>query len=299
MSIITYAAGLPTIDRAGFFQLLNPVFEFTYRNPTNVIHLYDYHGHVRIGSKEHTFSPGDITCIHSGSVYSFNTETPGKHWCIHYDETATHAPGRLKIPDHIQLGANSFFYREQLQLISRLFSTHSNQGDNDPIQLEARFRLKALLLALHNLSVSRLSGKRSRSNFSWNNLLEWIDDNLDQPLSVPLLAERANLAPGTLAKKFKQAHKTTLSQYLLHRRIDKAKSLLATTTLTIYEVGSNVGIPDPQYFNKQFRKVSGISPSCYRDDNLEYLRSIPDERSTQDGRWQEPPQQAYADTDDH
>ena len=285
MSITTNIEGLPVVDRAGFFQLLNPVFEFTYRNPTNVIHLYDYHGRVRIGSKEYTFSPGDITCIQSGSVYSFSTEAPGKHWCIHYTEIPTEGLGALKLPSHLQLGVNSLFYREQLQLISRLFN--SQQGGDNPIQLEARYRLKALLLALHNLSVSRSSGKRSRSNFSWDNLLEWIDAHLDQPLTVPLIAERANLAPGTLTKKFKQAHKTTLSQYLLHRRIDKAKSLLATTTLTVYEVGSNVGIPDPQYFNKQFRKVTGNSPSRYRDDNQEYLSNIPNELSTKEGRWQE------------
>ena len=285
MSITTHIEGLPVVDRAGFFQLLNPVFEFTYRNPTNVIHLYDYHGRVRIGSKEYTFSPGDITCIQSGSVYSFSTEAPRKHWCIHYTEIPTEGLGTLKLPSHLQLGANSLFYREQLQLISRLFNSHQS-GDN-PIQLEARYRLKALLLALHNLSVSRSSGKRSRSNFSWDNLLEWIDAPLDQPLTVPLIAERANLAPGTLTKKFKQAHKTTLSQYLLHRRIDKAKSLLATTTLTVYEVGSNVGIPDPQYFNKQFRKVPGNSPSRYRDDNQEYLSNIPNELSTKEGRWQD------------
>jgi len=102
-----------------------------------------------------------------------------------------------------------------------------------------------------------------------------------------MLAERVDLAPGTLARKFKQAHKTTLSQYVLHRRIDKAKSFLATTTLTIYEVGSAVGISDPQYFNKQFRKVIGISPSRYRDDNQEYLGNIPNELAVKDGRWQD------------
>lgn len=190
------------------------------------------------------------------------------------------------MPKHLKLGANSLFYREQLQLISHLFNspTNSNTG---PIQLEARYRLKALLLALHNLNISRPSGYRSRSNFSWGELLEWIDEYLDQPLTVPQIAERSNLAPGTLAKKFKQTHEITLSQYMLHRRIDKAKSLLATTTLTIYEVGTRVGIPDPQYFNKQFRKVTGINPSRYRDDNQEYLSTITNELSTKGGRWQE------------
>jgi|TARA_B110000093_G_C12715098_1_gene303819 two-component system response regulator YesN len=95
------------------------------------------------------------------------------------------------------------------------------------------------------------------------------------------------LSPGTLTKKFKQTHQTTLSQYLLRRRTDKVKSLLATTTLTVYEVGADVGIPDPQYFNKQFRKVTGNSPSRYRDDNQEYLRNIPAELSTKEGSWQE------------
>ena len=46
-----------------------------------------------------------------------------------------------------------------------------------------------------------------------------------------------------------------------------------------------MGIPDPQYFNKQFRKVTGISPSRYRDDNQEYLGNIPDELALKDGHW--------------
>jgi len=287
MSLVTSSTELPVIDRAGFFQLLNPVFEFTYRNPTHVIHLYDYSGRLRAGSKEYTISPGDISCIQSGTVYSLESDAPGKHWCIHYDETPPEAPASIQLPRHIQLGVNSLFYREQMQLISRLFSRHPNNKDDNPVQLEARFRLKALLLSFHNLSASQPASKRTHRNFSWDSLLEWIDAHLNQTLTVPLLAERANLTAATLTKKFKQSHQTTLSQYILHRRIDKAKSLLATTTLTIYEVGSSVGIPDPQYFNKQFRKVTNISPSRYRDENQEYLSHPPNELAIKEGRWQD------------
>ena len=279
--------GLPIIDRAGHFQIHNPVFEFTYRNPTNVIHLYGYAGTIRIGANEHSFKPGDMTCIKSGTAYSICSDVPGKHWCIHYNEALNTAGKLLDIPSHFQFSANSLYYREQMQIISRLFN--SQQDDHEhPIQMEARLRLKALLLALHSLSKLQPNQRRSKKNFSWGNLLDWIDDNLDKPLSMPQIAEQINLAPNTLTKKFKLAHKTTLSQYLLHRRIDKAKSLLATTTQTIYEVGSCVGIPDPQYFNKQFRKVAGVSPSRYREENQEFLSNIPIELATQDGSWQSP-----------
>ena len=270
VSVTISSFELPTIDRIGLFPLLNPVFDFTYRNPTNALHLYDYHAFVRIGSKEYAISPGDITCIQSGTVYSISSEAPGKHWCIHYYDQPVKSTDSIELPGYYHLGINSLFYREQIQHISRLFSSHRNREIGNPTIMEARFRLKALLLALHNQTAGHASGRRSRSNFSWENILGWVDDNLDLPISPSLLAERANLAPCTFVQKFKNAHKTTLSQYLLHQRIDKAKSLLATTTLTIYEVGSAVGITDPQYFNKQFRKVTGISPSRYRDDNQEY-----------------------------
>lgn len=287
MSVTLSSSELPVIDRAGLFPLLNPVFDFTYRNPTHALHLYDYHGRVRVGSKEYAVSPGDITCIQSGTVYSFTSEAPGKHWCIHFYDSPDAGAEGIILPGYFRLGVSSLFYREQIQHISRLCISHEISGKADRGNLEARFRLKALLLALYNLGAGPGTGRRSRTRFSWDALLGWVDENLNLPISVPMLAERANLAPGTLAKKFKESHNTTLSKYLLHRRIDKAKALLAATTLTVYEIGSAVGIPDPQYFNKQFRKVTGISPSRYRDENQEYLGRIAKELATHEGSWTE------------
>lgn len=287
MGLMVSTLSLPMIDRTGRFPLLNPVFDFTYRNPTHALHLYDYHARVRVNSREYTIGPGDLTCIQSGSVYSIASEVPGKHWCIHFHDDPAPGEQTVGLPGHLRLGVNSLFYREQIQHISRLFGRHGAGSGSELAEVEARFRLKALLLALHSLAVGR-QGRRQRSdNFSWEELLEWVEENLNLPISMSDLAERANLAPGTVARRFKEAHKLTLSCYLLHRRIDKARSLLATTTLTVSEVGSSVGIPDPQYFNKQFRKVTGISPSRYRDDKREYLAHNTDELAVKDGAWRD------------
>ena len=121
MSLSISTAKLPMIDRAGLFPLLNPVFDFTYRNPTHALHLYDYCGRVRVGSKEYAVSPGDITCIQSGTVYSFFSETPGKHWCIHFYDSPDNEQEGMVLSGHFRLGVGSIFYREQIQHISRLF----------------------------------------------------------------------------------------------------------------------------------------------------------------------------------
>ncbi len=286
MSVEISATGLPIIDRSGCYPLLNPVFDFTYRNPTNALHLYDYPARLRIHSQEFTIRPGDITCIQSGTVYSIASDEPGKHWCIHYHDLPEPGAASLALPGRLQLGVNSLFYREQMQHISRLQGCHESRGEAiEPLKLEARFRLKALLLALHNLTTRGVAGSRSRVDVSWEELLGWVDENLDQTISIPLLTERFQCSPSTIARKFKKAHGSTLTQYLLHRRIDRAKSLLATTTLTIYEVGAAVGIPDAQYFNKQFRKVSGISPSRYRGENQEYFGKLSNNLAAKEGQW--------------
>ena len=57
--------------------------------------------------------------------------------------------------------------------------------------------------------------------------------------------------------------------------IISSPSLRASTTQTIHEVGTSVGIPDPKYLNKQFRKIVGMSPGHYRDHNMEFLSNMP------------------------
>jgi AraC-like DNA-binding protein len=54
--------------------------------------------------------------------------------------------------------------------------------------------------------------------------------------------------------------------------------------LTIFEVGCAVGIPDAQYFNKQFRKGTGISPRRYREGNQEYLGNRSNELAAKEGQ---------------
>jgi AraC-like DNA-binding protein len=287
VSILCHNASLPEINRAGEFPLLNPVFDFTYRGSTSVIHLYGYDGKVRINSREYRFRSGDLTCIQGGSIYSIQSENPGKHWCIHFREVIPKDTATFELPDLIALGTNSLFLREQIRQISSLFNTLGTHGRAKWLDLEARHRLKALLISMHNLQgqTSRVQGRKM---CDWNQLLSWIDDNLNRLITTADLARQAGVGSSTLAREFKRHHHATVSRYLLHRRMDRAKSLLATTTLPVQEIGSAVGIADPQYFNKQFRKIAGKSPRRYREEHRDYLDSVTEELAVKDGQWPNP-----------
>lgn len=73
-----------------------------------------------------------------------------------------------------------------------------------------------------------------------------------------------HLSPNYLSRLFKNSAGQTISSYIQNARVDQAKRLLCTTSLKTYEVGERVGINDPVYFSRIFKKVTGISPKEYK-----------------------------------
>ena len=67
-----------------------------------------------------------------------------------------------------------------------------------------------------------------------------------------------------LSKIFKETYGTTVNNYLISKRITRAKQLLRFTDMTVDEIGVAVGMGDANYFSRMFRKVEGISPREYR-----------------------------------
>ena len=67
-----------------------------------------------------------------------------------------------------------------------------------------------------------------------------------------------------LSKIFKETYGTTINNYLISKRITRAKQLLHFTDMTVDEIGVAVGMADANYFSRMFRKVEGISPREYR-----------------------------------
>ena len=68
---------------------------------------------------------------------------------------------------------------------------------------------------------------------------------------------------------FKNETGQTLNQYLTEFRMEKAKLLLRDARYKISDISSRVGYSDGNYFGKSFKKYSGLSPSEYREKNMQ------------------------------
>ncbi|NLJ40072.1 MAG: response regulator [Clostridiales bacterium] len=84
-------------------------------------------------------------------------------------------------------------------------------------------------------------------------------------LTTHMVAEILGLSRNYFGQLFKKETGYTFTDYLNRKRVEKAKKLLETTTLKIYEISEQVGIDDSYYFSSLFKKYVGCSPTEYRE----------------------------------
>lgn len=106
---------------------------------------------------------------------------------------------------------------------------------------------------------------RSLDAITQTKLVAFIEDALDTEISLRTLARRAELPITQFIKAFTTTFHTTPYQYVLTRRIDRAKRLLATTALPITEISAHVGFSSPSHLATAFKSRVGVTPTAYRN----------------------------------
>lgn len=95
---------------------------------------------------------------------------------------------------------------------------------------------------------------------------EFIDHCYDHPLSLDQISEQACFSRYHFLRLFRQAFNKTPHQYLIERRIEKAKELLRTEDeLRVTDVCFEVGFQSLGSFSSLFRKCVGHAPVTYRE----------------------------------
>lgn len=93
----------------------------------------------------------------------------------------------------------------------------------------------------------------------------YIDSHLSREVTLEEVAEMVGLTPTYFSSLFKKMTNETFVQYRIKRRIEKAQSLLALPHVKMSDVASEVGYEDYPHFTKMFKKMTGVSPSEYRN----------------------------------
>jgi AraC family transcriptional regulator, transcriptional activator of pobA len=91
-----------------------------------------------------------------------------------------------------------------------------------------------------------------------------IDRRLGEPLSLRDVAQEVGMTPGHLTTVVRRRTGRTVQEWIIERRMAEARSLLSDTELSVAEIARRVGMADPGYFSRQFRRTHGTSPREWR-----------------------------------
>jgi two-component system response regulator YesN len=111
------------------------------------------------------------------------------------------------------------------------------------------------------LSVNEESAK----SFIVKQVQEIVANNLSQDTTVKTIADRVFLHPVYLSKVFKAETGESLSEWIIGMKMERALYLLKNTNKKIYEITSELGYQNPQYFSKTFKKYYGMTPQEFRE----------------------------------
>jgi AraC-like DNA-binding protein len=188
----------------------------------------------------------------------------GHHLCVHFEPLP---PGRrpLRLPLHWRTGPHERPVRARLQEVIDL---HRLGGGKGPRAALAREAAAAALQALL-LWIAVTAGAESRAAVPAptrvggivEQLRRHLDESYRKPLDVSQVARHVGVSQNYLARQFQARHGMTMKRYVLGRRIELARHLLASTRLPIKAVAIESGLGNPQYFHRQFRLITGRNPS--------------------------------------
>lgn len=94
--------------------------------------------------------------------------------------------------------------------------------------------------------------------------LHYIDRHYIEPIPLTQLAADLHMHPDYLSRCFKREVGMRMHQYLLLRRVERARQLLLQTPATVRQISLQVGFSNPEVFCRAFKRLIGCSPRVFR-----------------------------------
>lgn len=108
--------------------------------------------------------------------------------------------------------------------------------------------------------------KENRSELYIEKVKDFIQMNYAQKISIENIANFIGLNRSYLCSLFNKQTGTSIQDYLIHFRINKACELMGNVDLSIGDISRSVGYYDPLLFSKIFKKIKGLSPKHFRNN---------------------------------
>ena len=170
-------------------------------------------------------------------------------------------------PSQIILNPQSFVADLQIAMIYRHFLLNGawqNRENHLQMSTATTLLLNHLIKNYSHTEWQAPEVKGGLSPYTLKQLLEWIDQHIQQSLTLSDLAEQTQLSEYHFAHMFKQSMQMPPHQYVMQRRLELAHQALQQTTANMTDISEQYGFSSSSHFSHRFKKHFGYTPSQMR-----------------------------------
>lgn len=219
----------------------------------------DYY--IDIDGRVYEGKPGQMYLLPSNSIqhyHAYNSTQARKKW-IHFNCTC----GKndlfeiIKTKDCIEVDDPEYVH----SIFDDIFARNSSHSVNDILAVKADI----LRLVSYFLEKAQLSVSEPVLDSRFEVVLRYIDDHLSEEIRLSDLSQLVYLNPNYFIRCFKSRIGMSPMEYILMTRVNRAKHYLQTSSLPIKDISYLCGFSTVYYFDRIFKRYTGITPSVYRN----------------------------------
>jgi len=186
------------------------------------------------------------------SIYWFHLQGEDTQALIHTYGLNQGGPVRLPLSVHAQL----------LEHFEQCYRLLHDKYYALPVQIHVAQTMRHLLSSI-GLSAERSAQDRKRERY-FDEAVRYMTERLTESLTLSELAKQVGLSKQHLVYLFNREAGLPPIEYFLRLKMQRAGQLLDLTGLSVKEIAGAVGLSDPYYFSRIFKKIMGYSPTEYR-----------------------------------
>lgn len=208
---------------------------------------------VTVDKIQYVLHPGEALLIFPNQVHALATPSHSRHFLCIFSPRLVQAYSKVfltKIPV-------SNLFRPEPFYLTKLHTLQNGESF-----LVIKGLLYSLCAAFDSTAVYR--EQTSGAENLLIRLFRFVEQNYQKECTLTALARDVSYHPAYLSRYFKACTGITFTQYVQQHRVNEACSLLQETDKTVLQIAYDCGFDSLRSFNRNFQKITGLSPSEYR-----------------------------------
>ena len=218
--------------------------------------------HIESGGKTYTATEGEFFFINKGipRILSTERDSPVKKYFLNVKGAL--ADGIIK-----GYGINDAILILKSNVKEYFSKILGALGEADSYTVEVEGKIAVILTGMfHRIYTDKLAveAEKIRLECSAEDIMRYLDMNVGKKFSIEEMCDYFYISSATLWRIFKAKYNVTPLEHLQKKRMEKAKYYLLKTKYPISTIHEKIGLGDPKYFSKLFKKETGMTPRQFR-----------------------------------